>query len=81
MNYEMDDSYDYLKNVFPLYYKKLFNKEVAAQYAKAEMYLKQLPFLSIRTCNCEWGFLKRSVDTLYENWLQNEKRLLESKGD
>ena len=62
----------YLLIIFRNYYKQPMTDKVAKEYILAERILKGYKQEKIRGCKCEYGFLKTSVDKLYQKFLDEQ---------
>ena len=60
---------DWLKDSFTTFQKRVLRGEVLNAYYRAEMLLNGADKINKRSCYCEYGSLKDSVDSKYSKWL------------
>lgn len=61
----------FLEVAFKEVYGHTLRGIVVERYYEAERILLKKERIQKRNCTCQYGALKRSVDSLYEKWLKN----------
>ena len=70
-----DEDKNYLLEVFPIHRGRTIRGETLAVYYETERILTNKEQIQKRDCSCQFRSMADNVHVLYDNWLQNEKKL------